>query len=645
MFYRFPRKWFFVITLSFLLIALGSSTFFLTRTSAATTLKSAAAATGRIFASAVAASHLSDSQYVTTLDNEFSGLTPENEMKWDATEPSRNSFSFGSADQIVSHAQSQNMKIRGHTLVWHNQLPGWVSGIGSGSDLLSAMKNHITTVMTHFKGKIWYWDVVNEAFNEDGSRRSDPFQNLIGNSYIETAFVTAHAADPNAKLCYNDYNLDGINAKSTGVYTMVRDFKSRGVPIDCVGFQTHLNAGQDLSSYQANLQRFADLGVDVQITELDVAGSGTQQANTYRTVVQACVALSRCNDITVWGITDKYSWRASSTPLLFDGNYQKKPAYDAVIQALSSGTPVTPTPTPIGTPVTASSYAVDAGGTATGTFAADAYYNGGSTYSTTSSIDTSGVSNPAPQSVYQTERYGNMTYSFPNLKPGTQYTVRLHEAELYWTSSGQRTFNVAINGQQVLTNFDIYATAGAINKAVVEQFTATADASGQITIQFTGVKDNAKVSGIEILQGSSATPTPTPTSTPTPTPTPTLTPTPTSTLTPTPTPTSGATCSVQYVVTNQWTGGFGASVTINNTGSTPISGWTLGWTFANGQTITQLWNASYTQSGSTVSVTNVSYNGTIAPGGNANVGFNGSWNGSNPAPASFTLNGQACTTV
>ncbi|WP_172632513.1 cellulose binding domain-containing protein, partial [Dictyobacter arantiisoli] len=116
-----------------------------------------------------------------------------------------------------------------------------------------------------------------------------------------------------------------------------------------------------------------------------------------------------------------------------------------------------------------------------------------------------------------------------------------------------------------------------------------------------------------------------------------------STLTPTPTPTSGATCSVQYVVTNQWTGGFGASVTINNTGSTSISGWTLGWTFANGQTITQLWNASYTQSGSSVSVTNSSYNGTITPGGNTNIGFNGSWNGSNPKPTAFTLNGAACS--
>jgi len=301
-------------------------------------------------------------------------------------------------------------------------------------------------------------------------------------------------------------------------------------------------------------------------------------------------------------------------------------------------------------------YAVNAGGPASGNFAADELYSGGSTYSTTATIDTSAVSNPAPQAVYQTERYGNFTYIFPNLNPGASYTVRLHESENYWTSSGQRSFNVAINGQQVLTNFDIYATAGAQNRALVEQFTTTADATGQITIQFISVKDSAKIDGIEILASSSATPTPTPIptdtpiSTPMPTNTPTSTPTPmnTPTSTPTPSPTSGTggiACSVQYAVTNQWQGGFGTSITINNTGSTTINGWTLTWTFANGQTITQIWNATDTQTGGTVSATNVSYNGTITPGGNTNFGFNGSWNSSNAAPTSFALNGQRCTTV
>ncbi|MFB6933993.1 endo-1,4-beta-xylanase [Streptomyces sp. HUAS 31] len=303
---------------------------------AASTLGAAAAEKGRYFGAAVAANHLGESAYVSTLNTEFNSVTPENEMKWDATEGTRGTFTFGSADQVVNHAQGRGMKVRGHTLVWHSQLPGWVAGLAT-ADLRSAMNNHITQVMQHYKGKIHSWDVVNEAFQDGGSgaRRSSPFQDKLGNGFIEEAFRTARAADPAAKLCYNDYNTDGVNAKSNAVYNLVRDFRSRGVPIDCVGFQSHFNSASPVpSDYQANLQRFADLGVDVQITELDIEGSGTAQANSYTNVVRACLAVSRCTGITVWGVTDKYSWRASGTPLLFDGNYAKKPAYTATLTAL-----------------------------------------------------------------------------------------------------------------------------------------------------------------------------------------------------------------------------------------------------------------------------------------------------------------------
>ncbi|WP_371667580.1 endo-1,4-beta-xylanase [Streptomyces sp. NBC_00289] len=303
---------------------------------AASTLGSAAAGKGRYFGTAVAANHLGETPYVSTLDTEFGSVTPENEMKWDAVESTRNSFTFGAADQIVGHAQGKGMKIRGHTLVWHSQLPGWVSGLAAG-DLRTAMNNHITQVMQHYKGQIHSWDVVNEAFQDgsSGARRSSPFQDKLGNGFIEEAFRTARAADPAAKLCYNDYNTDGVNAKSNAVYAMVKDFKARGVPIDCVGFQSHFNSASPVpGDYQTNLQRFADLGVDVQITELDIEGSGTSQATSYGNVVKACLAVSRCTGITVWGVTDKYSWRSSGTPLLFDGNYTKKPAYDAVLTAL-----------------------------------------------------------------------------------------------------------------------------------------------------------------------------------------------------------------------------------------------------------------------------------------------------------------------
>lgn len=157
-----------------------------------------------------------------------------------------------------------------------------------------------------------------------------------------------------------------------------------------------------------------------------------------------------------------------------------------------SGVEITPNQTPT------QSVSVDAGGAAAGSFLADAYYSGGSSYSTTAAINTSGVTNPAPQSVYDTERYGNFSYTIPNLTPGASYTVRLDFAELYFNSAGSREFDVSINGQQVLTNFDIFATAGGMDKAIAESFTATANSSGQIVIGFTSVINNAKVSGIEI---------------------------------------------------------------------------------------------------------------------------------------------------
>ncbi|MEV0352373.1 endo-1,4-beta-xylanase [Nonomuraea sp. NPDC050680] len=307
---------------------------------AAATLGAAAAQSGRYFGAAIAAGHLNDSTYVATWDREFNAVTPENEMKWDATEPSRGSFTFGSADQIVSHAQGKGMRIRGHTLVWHNQLPGWVQGLSSANDVRTAMVNHINGVMGHYKGKIYAWDVVNEAFADGGAvgtLRSSVFQQRLGNGFIEEAFRAARAADPDAKLCYNDYNIDDANAaKTRGVYNMVMDFKARGVPIDCVGLQSHFGAVP--SNYQQNIAQFAALGVDVQITELDIGGSGSVQADAYRRVTQACMAVPRCTGATVWGVTDKYSWRSGDTPLLFDGNFSKKPAYDAVLSVLNGGT-------------------------------------------------------------------------------------------------------------------------------------------------------------------------------------------------------------------------------------------------------------------------------------------------------------------
>ncbi|KAB1151708.1 endo-1,4-beta-xylanase [Micromonospora sp. DT46] len=319
--------------------------------SAGTTLGASAAERGRYFGAAVAANKLSDNTYVTILNREFNSVTPENEMKIDATEPQQGQFTFGNADRIVSHARSRGMSVRGHTLAWHSQQPGWMQNM-SGSALRQAMLNHVTQVATHFRGQVVAWDVVNEAFADgsSGARRDSNLQRT-GNDWIEAAFRAARAADPGAKLCYNDYNTDDwSHAKTQAVYAMVRDFKQRGVPIDCVGLQSHFNSGSPYpGNYRTTLSSFAALGVDVQITELDIAGASP---TTYRNVVNDCLAVSRCTGITVWGIRDSDSWRASDTPLLFDNNGNRKPAYDAVLAALNNGTPPPTSPPPTTGPTT-----------------------------------------------------------------------------------------------------------------------------------------------------------------------------------------------------------------------------------------------------------------------------------------------------
>ncbi|MFI8946043.1 endo-1,4-beta-xylanase [Streptomyces sp. NPDC053750] len=308
---------------------------------AESTLGAAAAQSGRYFGTAIAANRLSDSTYATIAAREFNSVTAENEMKIDATEPQRGQFNFTAADRVYNWAVQNGKQVRGHTLAWHSQQPGWMQSL-SGSALRQAMIDHINGVMAHYKGKIAQWDVVNEAFADgsSGARRDSNLQRT-GNDWIEVAFRTARAADPSAKLCYNDYNVeDWTWAKTQAMYAMVRDFKQRGVPIDCVGFQSHFNSGSPYNSnFRTTLQNFAALGVDVAITELDIQGA---PASTYANVVNDCLAVSRCLGITVWGVRDSDSWRSEHTPLLFNNDGSKKPAYTAVLNALNGGSTTPP---------------------------------------------------------------------------------------------------------------------------------------------------------------------------------------------------------------------------------------------------------------------------------------------------------------
>jgi endo-1,4-beta-xylanase len=312
------------------------------------TLQEAAASSGRDIGAAATQIHMDEADYVDTLDREFNQLTPENEMKWETTEPARGQFDFGPADELVRHAKKERMAVHGHVLVWHSQLAPWVNEITDRDELLSVMRDHISNVAGHYRGQLRSWDVVNEAFDDSpqAARRATIFQNLIGDSYMEEAFKAARKADRRAELCYNDYNIDGINPKSTAVYNMVKDFKRRGVPIDCVGMQGHLILGQVPSDIRQNMERFAKLGVNVYVTELDIRMPTpaapeklAAQAADYRTVVSACTAVRRCKGVTVWGVTDKYSWVPDFFPgegaaLIFDENYAKKPAYFASLAAL-----------------------------------------------------------------------------------------------------------------------------------------------------------------------------------------------------------------------------------------------------------------------------------------------------------------------
>lgn len=264
-------------------------------------------------------------------------MTPENALEWDAVEPARNQFTFTAADRVVDHARAQGAAVRGRGLVSPsaNQV-AWVSQLGSADDAAAALRTHVTVTMSHLRGKVRTWDVVSEAFADSGAVRPSAFANRLGPAYIELAFRAAQAADPAARLCYNDYGIEDFSlAKTQAVYNLVRDFKARGVPLTCVGLESHFISTTAVpSNYGQTIAAFAALGVDVEITELDIGGSGTAQSDAYRRVVASCVSVSRCTGITVWGVRDPDSWRSSLTPLLFDAAGARKPAYYGALSAL-----------------------------------------------------------------------------------------------------------------------------------------------------------------------------------------------------------------------------------------------------------------------------------------------------------------------
>lgn len=331
--------------------------------SAPESLRQAAQHSGMLIGAAVRPAQLSESAYAATLAREFNLLEPEDALKWEVLRPDPQSFDFSQADQVVDFALRHNMKVRGHTLVWHHQNPPWLTAGSFTPDQLSKLlETHIKTVVGHYRGKIFAWDVANEAFDEGdraGRLRSTIWYDRPGigyaqqgYSYLAQCFRWAHEADPHSLLFYNEAEAEEMNRKSDAIYAMVRDFQRQGVPIDGVGLQMHIgNPHPDIASISANIGRFTALGLQVHITEMDVSlpvdtnGNASsedlqQQASTYRQIAGACLSHRGCTAIQTWGFTDKYSWIGSHSKktrgaaLPFDHNYRPKPAYEALREAL-----------------------------------------------------------------------------------------------------------------------------------------------------------------------------------------------------------------------------------------------------------------------------------------------------------------------
>jgi len=313
------------------------------------TLRAAAQGSGVRIGTAVDMTALADdAEYRATVRREFNSVTAENVMKWEAVEPERGRYDWAAADRLVDEARRNGQVVRGHTLVWHNQNPAWLtSGDFTPAELRQILRRHILDQVGHFRGRVYQWDVVNEVFEDDGSLRDTIWLRSLGPGYIADAFRWAHQADPRAALYVNDYNNEGLNAKSDAYYALVRQLRSAGVPVHGYGMQGHLAVQYGFpAGVPENLSRFEALGLQTAFTEVDVrmplpADPIKLQAQAYgfSTLLSACLLARRCVSYTVWGFTDRYSWvpgvfegEGAATP--YDENLQPKPAYGALRDTL-----------------------------------------------------------------------------------------------------------------------------------------------------------------------------------------------------------------------------------------------------------------------------------------------------------------------
>jgi endo-1,4-beta-xylanase len=308
---------------------------------------------------------------------QFNTISPENVLKWESVHPRAGEFDFSQADRYVEFGRKNEMFIIGHNLIWHQQTPKWVFRDDQGKPvsrkvLLARMREHISTVVGRYKGKIGGWDVVNEALNEDGTLRNSPWKKIIGEDYLLKAYQYAHEADPAAQLYYNDYSLENL-PKQGGAIALIKKLQAQGVHITGVGLQGHDKMDwPTMDQMDETISAFSKLGVKVMITELDMdllppatrnqsaevsmnfalqaklnpytngLPDSVQQKLAQRYADLFAVFLKHRDSIsrvTFWGVTDADSWLnnwpvngRTSHPLLFDRNGQPKPAFEAVIQ-------------------------------------------------------------------------------------------------------------------------------------------------------------------------------------------------------------------------------------------------------------------------------------------------------------------------
>jgi endo-1,4-beta-xylanase len=280
-----------------------------------------------------------DAAYRRRLIETFTSITPENAMKWEVIHPAARRFDFREADALVRFARRTGKRVRGHPLVWDLQLPRWLTGRDwSRAALRRILRDHIRAVVGRYRGRIAEWDVVNEPLTDAGRFKPTIWYRTLGPGYVALAFRAAHRADPRARLFLNEIDAERAGPKSRALVLLARELKRRGVPIHGIGWQNHTTGSEAAgrARLRALFRAAGRIGLAGAITEMDVGGTDERpQARAYADAARACAAAPNCTGLTVWGVTDRWSWlEPEARALPFDADGEPKPALRALVRPL-----------------------------------------------------------------------------------------------------------------------------------------------------------------------------------------------------------------------------------------------------------------------------------------------------------------------